>query len=865
MKPKSGKTGKDAAGLVGFTTAIRLCLAVCATASAAEAEGKPQDFRPPFDKTPHLKTAWSAANPWFLPNRSRTDGRGGPDFAMHKYPDDAVLMWKQAAEICQPYGLTGINMEIMVKLNGGYANIYKNALKGFELAGNGFMLGCFLTVHGMPTREMMTAHLLSTMEALHPEIKEHPNAYRINGSPVLILYGVTDALSPEDWREVIGAVEARYGHMIWLPDVHGKNAAWVRKWMPVFDGISVYANWTTAGQERLYNDVAPVMKNEFPQKIFEAGIHNTFTVHYWYGGTQPQHTRKYRDSWDASLGHQPDSVQLTNFFDCYENSRILPSYELEDVLLRIAQCRLASWRGEAVPESDVPDLYVSNYINVLLGQPVEVEILGLPLAGPDKVVTVKVELCAEDGAVLHAFPERAMTLDGVKAELFSTDSLPLAAQRSIRPRLSYTWKKHTGTEPYLFPPSLLVTSLRAHLLSWSRSVKRVIRFNEGADTPWTLNDVPPGGTTGVPPRGLGLITSHAVSHGRSGNPRQGGGWVRVLRNFREIESFDKWDLKFTRAVRLPDPGGALDAYNLELENALGGRYLSPTVWLRSDERPGIVTLPVWNGTDTITDVTVEAARVPYFHYRCDRATGRYLLDDSGYEHHGILGGNAYRSHLARTAYRHEHVGNVMSDAGGPDTPRFQRDEAGRGYYLFDGESSFVAIQGGTAFPYASTYELSIRPARDGVREAVLGTPNGQMTIFRTEEGRIEVWRNGAVEGEGGAAPPRRRAVKALSTDAVPKDAWTRIAVTYDLREVTLYLDGTPAARAAVGPNRDHEWLNVLVLGGRGTFPYSAQPSFKGGITNVRIYGRNLQPGEFLQDSRRQAVTITHSDTQEVTR
>jgi len=34
---------------------------------------------------------------------------------------------------------------------------------------------------------------------------------------------------------------------------------------------------------------------------------------------------------------------------------------------------------------------------------------------------------------------------------------------------------------------------------------------------------------------------------------RGGGRVRVLRNGREIESFYKWDLKFTKLIRMPCP------------------------------------------------------------------------------------------------------------------------------------------------------------------------------------------------------------------------------------------------------------------------------------------------------------------------
>jgi hypothetical protein len=39
--------------------------------------------------------------------------------------------------------------------------------------------------------------------------------------------------------------------------------------------------------------------------------------------------------------------------------------------------------------------------------------------------------------------------------------------------------------------------------------------------------------------------------------------------------------------------------------------------------------------------------------------------------------------------------------------------------------------------------------------------------------------------------------------------------------------------------------NVIVLGGTCGAPYEPQPAFRGGIRQVRFYGRNLAPDEFL--------------------
>jgi len=132
-------------------------------------------------------------------------------------------------------------------------------------------------------------------------------------------------------------------------------------------------------------------------------VHTTYCVHFHYGGVAPKLTEKYRNSWKITLAARPDSITITNWFDTYENSRIMPSYELEDSTLRVAQNEIAKWKKQKPLETDSPDLYVSNYTNVLLGQPLHFEIIGFPLKEKDKKVTVWMEICDAKENVLHSF------------------------------------------------------------------------------------------------------------------------------------------------------------------------------------------------------------------------------------------------------------------------------------------------------------------------------------------------------------------------------------------------------------------------------------------------------------------------------
>jgi len=236
------------------------------TAAEAKTAKRISDSRRPFNKRPYKKTVWSAANPWWLPNKSRIHGAGGPDFAWDKFSDDPVIMWKQTAERFKDYGLTGLQHEIIVR-NAGYMNVFKNALEGYRLAGNGFKAQLFMT-GGSSDVETAKKYFLNCFDKAMPELKEHPNSYRLDGHPVVVIYQPGTS-KPTEWKQIIDAVEKKHGRIIWLANAAHANADWLRDYLPYFDGISMYANWSESTQIKLYDDITSVMHKEFPQKIFE--------------------------------------------------------------------------------------------------------------------------------------------------------------------------------------------------------------------------------------------------------------------------------------------------------------------------------------------------------------------------------------------------------------------------------------------------------------------------------------------------------------------------------------------------------------------------------------------------------------------
>jgi hypothetical protein len=66
-----------------------------------------------------------------------------------------------------------------------------------------------------------------------------------------------------------------------------------------------------------------------------------------------------------------------------------------------------------------------------------------------------------------------------------------------------------------------------------------------------------------------------------------------------------------------------------------------------------------------------------------------------------------------------------------------------------------------------------------------------------------------------------------------------------LREARLFVDGAQAGAVLSPPARSAEFINHVVLGAKCGGLWNPTAHFRGDIREVRMYGRNLSPAEFL--------------------
>ena len=825
----------------------KIFLAVAASAILTEASAGAPDYRPAFDKTPYRGTVWTQVNPWWGPSKERVDDSGGPNYARMKHPD--AKRWGSAMKDSYHYGKINWQAELHVS-----APAYANTMKGMMRQAKEFdvdvKFSLFLLYYGKKDLKKEIEKTIRQLDMLKEELKSDPSIFRVNGAPVITIYS-TGFFTPEEWGELIPAVEAKCGKFIWLmstcrnPALDSdpvNGAKWVRSYLPYFDGVTQYGNYSENSQEAHYAWLSEILHKEYPHKILELSCQNVYSNHFHFGGCQAKLSEKWRKSFDTTLKAEPDSIVLTNFFDHYENSLVLPCYEREDFLLRYAQKRIADWRKETFPMEKTPELVLTNYVAVLLGeQKLDFEVIGFPIDSRNKKVTLLLDLCDTSGKVLYTFPEKEMLLTDLRVAEFSIPSERFPSERGIVPRLRYKWSGKEHRMNYN-PMTLISPSLRPYWMFWARSTRNALRCNV-VDPDWKINDTKQGGTVQWDNDGIISVTA-SVKSTYGASERQGWSSMRLMRNGLEYYAHTErsGEMYLTRALQIPSPADALNWYHLELENQNGYRYQTLPIWITANRRPGNAVIPFQCG-HTIREFEIEKARVPYFHYPCDRDDGTLLIDHAGYMHNGRLNGKGFGGgHLGYTGYYHYHNGSVPPLRN----PAFARDEHGKGMLRFSGQE-YLMIMGGTAFPGASTYEISIRPSRLGVTMGIFGTANNQINLSLEPDGRLKLERGSETEGAGGSRPLKTFTCTLHSKTKLSPGKWHRIAVVYDLRELKLYLDGTLEDVRKVPPRiAAHGTINHLTVGSLCGWLFSPKNSFHGDLREIRIYGRNLAENEFLK-------------------
>ena len=790
------------------------------------------DFRPSFDKSDYKGTVAAQANPWFPINERPTFPYGGPNLTWKRY--ECRDAWANGMGDVLPYGLSVLALEVNEPVS--WIGTWTEALKQFEKSDVPIKLGLFYGLYS-DSPDKTLAELKKHLLPIREKLLTSPHVARVGGRPAFYVYGLPGKRAPKEWGTLFERIDAEICPMAYFLDVawvavmaarapgpstpeavDARFEKLVREYLPYFDGVSGYGTGY-----RIPQRVLRKVMGEYPQKVFEVTAHFAYLVHFAVSGTDVHLSETWRQHLDECVECEPDAIMLTNFYDHYENSLVFPCYDREDFALRYFEWRTAKWRKRQFRRRKEPELVVTgNYVAQLGVTPLEFEVLGFPIDNAQRDVVLHLDLCDTAGKPIYSFPDRKMRLeDDVKVESFSVSSIDFAQYRGVVARLKYDWAGFKMTMNYT-PMTVIDPSIRGYRLYWARSTKNELLV--GGEKTWKMDLVGPGGTR-QPRNGRVFISNSIKPNYVHWDKFRTGHSLTVLR--RDGEEYPGG----IASPVLPPPGGALHWYNVELENANGCKYMSLPIWEANETRSQLVKMNVPNGTNGIAEVEIEESRIPFWDFRMTEDTGTLLLDESGWEHHGFVCGTGFGGgHLGHTGYHHLHYGGQGLSGGGRSL--FRRDADGTGYLAFNGSNDYVMVMGGTAFPGSATYELKVRPAEFGREMGLIGSGMGQMNIDLLKDGTLRVSR----KAKGGVA-------EVVSKDKLPMGVWSRVAAVYDLKNLSLYINGCFVGSVVAEDAGGMDFFSEVIIGSQDKHPWTPVGHFKGDIGHVRMTGRNLSEEE----------------------
>jgi hypothetical protein len=171
---------------------------------------------------------------------------------------------------------------------------------------------------------------------------QHPAWLKVNGKPVLFIYGrALGQIKPEGWAEVIAESNRRYpGGAVFIGDQISEAAA------RIFDGIHTY-NPTGRTAGKTVEELRAWARTTYPEWVRTAGAERIACVTVIPGYDDSKLDRPaprpitdrhggqtYRVLWEEAIAANPDWVLITSWNEWHEGSEIEPSVEDGELALK---------------------------------------------------------------------------------------------------------------------------------------------------------------------------------------------------------------------------------------------------------------------------------------------------------------------------------------------------------------------------------------------------------------------------------------------------------------------------------------------------------------------------------------------------
>ncbi|AHF91079.1 laminin [Opitutaceae bacterium TAV5] len=678
-------------------------------------------------------------------------------------------------------------------------------------------------VHAIGPAAERPQKLKALVEELLNRHADHPAWFRLNGLPVIVDYaaGGLGVERAEELAALIASLRAEGRRFIWL--THGVG------------GLSFAVNGKVdepqlavllQATEGAYNFSAPLPQGlggladlatavrRTPGRLFGGGFNPGYYSSRLNGRNyiSQQGTWRLRQALELLAETKPDFLQVATWNDWVEATSFEPSYNHTTALLDIVRHYADRMFDRPPPASDRPRVIVSYRKNIFPGEPLDIEILSLPVAPGYETVSGTLTLRDQAGGVLATLPWGP--LSGRSAEATTvTWTVPATATRDmLRPEVTVNAAAFSQTYRQLAPVPVVTNSVQADMLYFNVPLHR-LRIDA---QPVLLVNGRPGGQPSL--AGPRLLVIDPASAATAGTAVAG---VSYLKNGHVIN--DPLPDTASRAVVDNWPGDPLLTGMIahDYYGALVG-YADGTIAYATGQWAADAAWP-----DTAASYQFELESLfPRLKIGRDK-----LIDTSGHKLHGQLGRTDQAGKAGRPAWKN------LSD----------RWDA----LQFNGKDTFVDIPLAAMPAGPVTVQLLVQPSEK---------PGRQQEIFiqRGANLSLRIAANGKFEAR--RLNTRRDFDLATGSTTLKPGQWYHVTATYDMTRLRLYVNGVEEASVPSNGLRSPEKIR---LGG----PFGDTENdaiidrtrgdswFKGRIAHLRILNGAARPDAIVGDHRELAQVL----------
>ncbi len=667
--------------------------------------------------------------------------------------------------------------------------------------------------------QKLTTHFLD-------RFADHPSWFRINNLPVIFDYAA-GGLTPAELTKLIDALRSEGRRFVWLSHatgglafaVNGKvDAEKLAAILQAADGSYNFAQPLEQGLGGI-GDMARIVRQSHGKLLgagFNPGYYSSRLNARNY--VSPQGTWRLRQALETIAATQPDFLQAATWNDWVEATSFEPSYKHTTALLEITRHYTDKIYHRPPPSDNKPHIIVSYRKNIFPGEPLDFEILNLPIASAYENITGTLTLRNTAGQSLATLPWGPLSGRSDKS-ITITWKVPADATRdmltpeiTLQAAASPPAPTYTQTYRQLPPIPLVTSSVQADMLYFSIPLHRL---RTDAQPVLLVNNYS-GSQPSLPAPRFLQIAPHNGKTTTQEQPAIAG--ISYLKNGFIIN--DPAPNTATRPIMdnwLSDPLHtgmvARDYYGALVGYADGTIAYSSGQWAADAAWP-----------DTVASYQFELESA----FPRKKVGRDKLIDTSGHALHGTLGS---ADKAGRPAWKN------LSD----------RWDA----LSFNGKNTFVSLPLSAMPPGPVTVQLLVCPEEKKGRQQELFVQRGANLSLRiTKDGKFEARRLNT----------RRNFDTVSGTTILQPGQWHHITATYDMIRLRLYVNGveeasipsdgqrTPEQIRLGGPLGETENDTIIDRTQGGTY-------FKGRVAYLRILDGAAKPDAISNDHRELAKTI----------